>query len=242
MWAFKVLPALFGVVPWFKSTVPTSHIEAVVVTHLVLEAPVILPTVTVTETVGIPATAITHAISTISSIPTPRSSRPRPNPYKYSSPDHSESRYRAQNRVSTAHAMAVPQYSKLDFVVFLATIFAVTIMAWWATAFAMGKGRAMRSLGQVLPVINASFQHTGCRIGYAGLLLGRFCLLTDYWFRWSEGYIVWPRIFSTFLSYPLILIVHTQLPPVKCIPLLCWRFFKTVVNGVGQWFTRQAHD
>lgn len=242
MWAFKVLPALFDVVPWFKSTVPTSNIEAVVVTHLVLEAPFILPTVTVTETVGIPATAITHAIPTISSTPTPQSSRPRLNLYKYSSPDHSESRYRAHNRVSTAHAMAVPQYSKLDLVVFLATIFAVTIMAWWATVFAMGKGRAMRSLGQVLPVISDSFQHTGCRIGYAGLLLGWFCLLTDYWFRWSEGYIVWRRIFSTFLSYPLILIVHTQLPPVKCIPPLCWRFVKTVVNGVGQWFTRQAHD
>ncbi|CAN9437456.1 hypothetical protein B0T12DRAFT_514364 [Alternaria alternata] len=242
MWAFKVLPALFGVVPWFKSTVPTSNIEAVVVTHLVLEAPFILPTVTVTETVGIPATAITHAIPTIFSTPTPQSSRPRLNLYKYSSPDHSESRYRAHNRVSTAHAMAVPQYSKLDLVVFLATIFAVTIMAWWATVFAMGKGRAMRSLGQVLPVINDPFQHTGCRIRYAGLLLGWFCLLTDYWFRWSDGYIVWPRIFSTFLSYLLILIVHTQLPPVKCIPPLCWRFVKTVVNGVGQWFTRQAHD
>ncbi|KAL1796371.1 hypothetical protein ACET3X_004911 [Alternaria dauci] len=239
MWAFKVLTALFGLVPWFEST---SNIEAVVVTQLVLQAPLILPTVTVTKTVGVPATAITHTIPTTSTTATPKSSRPRLNPYKFSSPDHIESRYRAQDRVSTAHAMAVPQYSKLDFAVFLVTIFAVTIMAWWVTVFAMGKGRAMRSLGHVVPAINASFRHTGCRIGYAGLLLGWICLLTDYWFEWSEGYIVWPRVFSTFVSYPLVLTFHSQLPLVKRIPLLCWRFVKMVVNGVGQWFARQAHD
>jgi hypothetical protein len=51
MWAFKVLPTLFGLGAWFHSPLPTSNVEVVVATHLVIKAG-ILPTVTVTETIG----------------------------------------------------------------------------------------------------------------------------------------------------------------------------------------------
>ncbi|KAG9189674.1 hypothetical protein G6011_06542 [Alternaria panax] len=93
----------------------------------------------------------------------------------------------------------------------------------------MGKAGAMRTLVQVPADINASFQHTGCRIGYACLLLAWVGFLADYWTGWSDGYVVWSRVINTILSYPLVLIIHHQLPSVKCIRLLCWSLVKMVV-------------
>jgi hypothetical protein len=42
--------------------------------------------------------------------------------------------------------MAEPQHSKFEFVVFIATIFAVAILTWWSTVLFTGKDRAMRNL------------------------------------------------------------------------------------------------
>ena len=52
MWIFKVLPALYGLFLEPTPQLPASDIEVVYVTRLVVEAPKIWPTVTVTETIG----------------------------------------------------------------------------------------------------------------------------------------------------------------------------------------------
>ncbi|KAH6878202.1 hypothetical protein BKA58DRAFT_435911 [Alternaria rosae] len=246
MWAFKVLPTLFGLGAWFRPSSPASDVQVVVQTYLVLDVP--LPTITVTETVGVLATAITHTIPTASSTPVPESDRPTIDGYAYPFPDYTraESRTRArsderyQDRLTAMHVMWTPQYSIFDFVVFLTTTFAFAVMTLWIAIVAKDKVDIVRYLEQIPGYIDASFQHTGCRIGYACLILAWIGLITDYCIGWSEGYLVWPKIINVLFSYPLLLIAHFQLPPIGHILFLFGRFAKTVATAPGRWIARQA--
>lgn len=136
--------------------------------------------------------------------------------------------------------MWTPQYSIFEFVVFLTTAFAFAVMTLWIAIVAKDKVDVMRYLEQIPGYIDASFQHTGCRIGYACLILAWVGLITDYCIGWSEGYLVWPKIINVLFSYPLLLIAHFRLPPIGHILFLCVRFAKTVATAPGQWIARQA--
>ncbi|KAI4692193.1 uncharacterized protein J4E84_003161 [Alternaria hordeiaustralica] len=253
MWWADALLYMVGIAVWNRAKwpLPPSDVEMVVKTYLVLEQPLPTITVTFTETVGVVATAITHAIPAIpatSSTPVPESDRSTIDGYSYPSPDYTRaaSRTRArsdelhQDRTTAMHVMWTPQYSTFDVIAIFAAVFSAAVMASWIAIIVKGKDHVMQSLGQIPEYIDASFRHTGCRIGYACLILAWVGLITDYCIGWSEGYVVWPKIIKVLFSYPLLLIAHFQLPPIGHILFLCGRFAKTVATAPVQWMARQA--
>jgi hypothetical protein len=138
--------------------------------------------------------------------------------------------------------MVTRQYSSFECGVFVATIFAAAMMALWVAIVFLGKDRTMQRLEQIPGYIDASFRHTGCRVGYVCLFLAWLGFLTDYWIGWSEGYVAWPKIINCLLSYPLVLIAHSKLPPAMHILHECWRFTKMVAKVPGRWIAQQALD
>ncbi|KAF1832736.1 hypothetical protein BDW02DRAFT_631801 [Decorospora gaudefroyi] len=230
MW-FKAWPALFGLQAWFTPPLPASNVSAVLITDYVCNVPpqVVLPTVTVTETVGVVATAITHVLPSVSTLEHSAVPCPTLSAYKYSTPYSVTARSPLQKRMTLIEWLLETQFSAIGVLVGFAMLVTLLSLPCFVIACFSNDINYLFGIFQVVAeAVVSDLTAVGNCIGFAGYLIGYVGLLVGY-IGGLAGYFEWQTVLNCILAC------------ILCLTLCCtWPVLKRGASRCYRWAGRQV--